>query len=105
MTNVDFRDKSLIDAIENSSSVMHQKVHNCLIMLSICHTVISDVKDGKLFYNATSPDELALLNFARLVGFEYLGTDENGVRRIKYNSEIIEFQLLEVFEFTSSRKR
>jgi len=60
-------------------------------MLSICHTVIADLKDNKLIYNATSPDELALLNFARFVGFEFLGSDENGIKRVSFNNEILEF--------------
>lgn len=53
-------------------------------MLSICHTVIADIKDNKLIYNATSPDELALLNFAKFIGFEFIGTDENGIKKVKF---------------------
>ncbi|CAD8203960.1 unnamed protein product [Paramecium pentaurelia] len=105
VTNVDFRDKKLIEAIQDQNHFMHKQVKDCLIMLSICHTVIADQKDNKLIYNATSPDELALLNFARFVGFEFLGSDENGIKRVRFNNEILEFQLLEVFEFTSQRKR
>lgn len=63
---------------------MHEKVVECLMMIAICHTVISEQKDGKLIYNATSPDELALLNFARFVGFEFLGTDENNIKRVSF---------------------
>lgn len=65
---------------------MNNKVNDCLMMLSICHTVITDMKDGKLVYNATSPDELALLNFARFVGFEFTGTDENNIKRVRFNN-------------------
>lgn len=53
------------------------------MMLSICHTVITDTKDGKIIYNATSPDELALLNFAKFVGYEFIGVDERNVMKIK----------------------
>jgi len=70
---------------------MHDKVLECLMMLSTCHTVIAEQKDGKLFYNATSPDELALLNFARFVGLEFLGTDEHNIKRVRFYEEIIEF--------------
>ncbi|CAD8079154.1 unnamed protein product [Paramecium primaurelia] len=105
VSNVDFRDKTLMQAINDKNHIMHDKVEECLKMISICHTVISDQKDGKLIYNATSPDELALLNFARFVGFEFLGTDENNIKRISYQEQIIEYQLLEMFEFTSARKR
>lgn len=63
---------------------MNEKVIECLKMITICHTVLSEIRDGKLVYTATSPDELALLNFARFVGFEFMGTDENNIKRINY---------------------
>lgn len=44
-----------------------------MFLLSLCHTVITEEKDGNIVYNASSPDELALINFARYCGFEYLG--------------------------------
>ncbi|CAD8170934.1 unnamed protein product [Paramecium octaurelia] len=105
VSNVDFRDRKLIEAIQDRNHVMNEKVVECLMMIAICHTVISEQRDGKLIYNATSPDELALLNFARFVGFEFLGTDETNIKRVSFQDQIIEYQLLEIFEFTSQRKR
>lgn len=60
-------------------------------------------------YNASSPDELALVNFAKFCGVEYCGTDENDNAIIKFNdgnnetTEVIE--VLHIFEFDSTRKR
>ena len=71
MANVDFRDKRLINAISDVKDPMHQKIIDVLFMITTCHTVLVDYKDGKLIYNASSPDELALLNFARFVGMEF----------------------------------
>ena len=34
-----------------------------LVFLSLCHTIIIDAKTGK--FNASSPDELALVNAAK----------------------------------------
>ncbi len=56
-------------------------------------------------YNAASPDELALLNFAKFCGFEYLGKDESSNMKITYNGNIEKYKLLEVLEFNSDRKR
>ena len=33
--------------------------------LAVCHTVVIEEKRGKTFYNASSPDELALVNAAK----------------------------------------
>ena len=46
-------------------------------VLALCHTVIiEELDNGELQYNAASPDELALLNFAKYCGFVYKGIDE-----------------------------
>ena len=75
-------------------------------ILSLCHTVIlTEDKNGKMKYNAASPDELALLNFAKFCGFEYLGKDKSSNMKITYNGNTEKFKLLEVLEFNSDRKR
>lgn len=45
-------------------------------------------------YNASSPDELALVNFAKFTGFEYLGTDEHNNMLVKHKDNIYKYQLL-----------
>jgi phospholipid-transporting ATPase len=52
-------------------------------MLSVCHTIIVEKSPYGLQYNASSPDELALLNFAKFCGFEYLGIDEESIIKVK----------------------
>ena len=60
-------------------------------------------------FQAASPDELALLNFARFCGFEYLGLDKDKNMKISFmqNGQLVieKYELLEVLEFNSTRKR
>lgn len=60
-------------------------------------------------YNASSPDELALVNFAKFCGIEYAGTDEQDNAIIKINNGSSEseqvIEVLHIFEFDSTRKR
>lgn len=42
-----------------------------LTLLAVCHTVIPEVKDGKMVYQASSPDEAALVSGAELLGFQF----------------------------------
>lgn len=42
VTNVDFRDKRIIHALEDETDKMHEKVLESLTMLATCHTVIVD---------------------------------------------------------------
>jgi len=60
-----------------------------------------------LSYNASSPDELALVNGARFLGVTYIGRDDadNSVFKVDYKGQIRTFELLNSIEFSSSRKR
>jgi len=48
-----------------------------LVFLSLCHTIIIDARSGK--FNASSPDELALVNAAKQFGYEFVGKDGDEV--------------------------
>lgn len=52
-----------------------------LTLLSVCHTVVTD-EEGS--YNASSPDELALISFASDIGgFQYIGKNDEQVMEVK----------------------
>jgi magnesium-transporting ATPase (P-type) len=65
----DFRwyDQKLIDAIKNGD----EDELNFFKLLSLCHTVMPEEKDGKIIYQAQSPDENALVSAARTFGFVF----------------------------------
>lgn len=70
-------------------------------MLSICHTLIAENKNGKLVYNASSPDELALVNGARHLGVFFKGRDDDNNIIIEKDNQEYKYALLNVIEFTS----
>lgn len=76
-----------------------------MIALAVCHTIIAETKDKEIVYNASSPDELALVNFAKFVGSEFVGIDEDNNMEINFKGTRMKFQLLHVLEFNSARKR
>ena len=76
-----------------------------LTHLAVCHTVVSETKNGKTFLNASSPDELALVNAAKYFGYNFLGRDEENNISVNINGKLETFGLLNVIEFTSDRKR
>ncbi|EGR28039.1 phospholipid-translocating p-type flippase family protein, putative [Ichthyophthirius multifiliis] len=109
VTNVDFRDKIFINILNDKNHKDHKYIKKTIEFLALTHTVITEQKteNGQLqyTYNASSPDELALVNFARYCGAEYRGLDlENNML---YNYKGIDKQVLQlhVFEFDSDRKR
>ena len=42
-----------------------------LTLLAVCHTVIPEIKDGKMHYQASSPDEAALVAGAEILGYQF----------------------------------
>ncbi|XP_037827301.1 probable phospholipid-transporting ATPase IF, partial [Lucilia sericata] len=90
--------------------------------LGLCHTVQiaqtpSEIDDNSTShtsspqYQASSPDEKALLEACYNLGLHYLDDDNDLIKlnilssKDPENSEIVEFKRLHTFEFTSERKR
>lgn len=55
-------------------------------------------------YHGPSPDEVALLNAAKKIGFEFIKT-ENKVTTVLYKQKYHQFKILKMIEFDSDRKR
>jgi phospholipid-transporting ATPase len=61
-----------LDNVAPSDRDRHREVvREFLTLLAVCHTVIPEVKDGKTVYQASSPDEAALVAGAELLGFQF----------------------------------
>ena len=74
--------------------------------LALCHTIIIDEKENEKIYNSSSPDEIALANFAKLCNFEFFGLNEDNCMMVKMeNGNIEKFKFLNLLEFNSTRKR
>ncbi|KAI0314556.1 calcium transporting ATPase [Amylostereum chailletii] len=86
------------------SATERQVVTEFLTLLAVCHTVIPEVKDGKMVYQASSPDEAALVAGAELLGFQFHTRKPKSVfvNILGVNQE---YQILNVCEFNSTRKR
>ncbi|GJJ13717.1 hypothetical protein Clacol_007973 [Clathrus columnatus] len=77
-------------------------------LLSLCHTVLAaeDSHTKEIRYKAQSPDEAALVQAAADVGFIFLGREREMMRiQTPYSGEPLEFELLNVLEFSSARRR
>lgn len=73
--------------------------------LALAHQVMPDVdKNGKKVYLGPSPDEITLVDGAKQMGYEFIkATQSDAIVNIL--GKDTSFQLLEVFEFNSDRKR
>jgi magnesium-transporting ATPase (P-type) len=77
-----------------------------LVSLSLCHNVIiEEDEQGHQKYNASSPDELAFINMAKLCGWEYLGLNSSNELCVRTGKGEVKYKLLHMIEFDSDRKR
>ncbi|XP_010554248.1 PREDICTED: phospholipid-transporting ATPase 10-like [Tarenaya hassleriana] len=81
-------------------------------LLAICHTAIPEIdeENGKVSYEAESPDEAAFVVAARELGFEFFKRNQTSisVRELDLTSgQKVErvYSLLNILEFNSTRKR
>lgn len=76
-------------------------------ILALCHTAVVEKKHDYITYNASSPDELALANAARHFGISFVDRDDdsNIVIHNGFTNQDVKYELLNVIEFTSARKR
>ncbi|THH28398.1 hypothetical protein EUX98_g5794 [Antrodiella citrinella] len=109
-----FRDSELKADIddasgENASNSAHARNLNGFWQtLALCHTVLTSVdrETGELEYKAQSPDEAALVQAAADVGFIFRGRDRDVLSlSTPFSDSIEQFELLNVLEFNSTRKR
>ncbi len=56
-------------------------------------------------YNASSPDELALVNGCRHFGFSFIDRDLEDNIVVEWNGKVKKYKLLHLIEFNSDRKR
>lgn len=63
--NFHWYDKTLVNAVDGHDP----KVYNFFRLLALCHTVMPQITDNRLEYQAQSPDEAALVSAARNFGF------------------------------------
>ncbi len=80
--------------------------------MALCHSIIvEDTKDGGTIYNSASPDELALVQFAKYAGWEFTGINKDNEmviskrRKMDDKPEIGLYHLEETLDFSSKRKR
>ncbi|XP_009294623.2 phospholipid-transporting ATPase IC isoform X2 [Danio rerio] len=96
-----FSDQRLVDKLRGRGSLECQEFFTAL---ALCHTVMSEWKDGLPHYQAASPDEEALVCAARELGWVFLSRTRDTLT-ISEMGLTRNYQLLALLDFTSKRRR
>uniref|UniRef100_A0A671VLC7 Phospholipid-transporting ATPase n=1 Tax=Sparus aurata TaxID=8175 RepID=A0A671VLC7_SPAAU len=97
----EFMDHSLVAIIRSKKD---KDVTEFFKLLSLCHTVMVENKDGELVYQAASPDEGALVTAARNFGYVFLSRTQDTIS-IKEMDHETTYEMLALLDFNSDRKR
>ncbi|EKE42586.1 hypothetical protein ENUP19_0083G0009 [Entamoeba nuttalli] len=86
---------------KNSTS----KLFECIKALALCHNVTPSISnEGERYYQASSPDEVALVKFTELVGIT-LKEKTYTTMKLDIEGKEKKYEILNMFPFSSSTKR
>uniref|UniRef100_A0A6Q2Y9F9 Phospholipid-transporting ATPase n=1 Tax=Esox lucius TaxID=8010 RepID=A0A6Q2Y9F9_ESOLU len=98
--STEFDDPTLIQNIEKNHPTSPQ-ICDFLTMMAVCHTVVPEREENQLIYQASSPDEGALVKGAKGLGFVFTARTPGSVI-IEARGKEKSFELLNVLEFSSA---
>ncbi|RHY97672.1 hypothetical protein DYB35_006256 [Aphanomyces astaci] len=104
---VNFDGAELYEHMAGSGGADQQeRIHRFFLHLAICHTVIPEYRLGttEVTLSASSPDEQALVSGAAFFGYEFINRIPGKVF-IRVRGQEVLYELLDVLEFSSARKR
>ncbi|XP_040013962.1 phospholipid-transporting ATPase IC [Xiphias gladius] len=96
-----FMDHSLVACVRSKKD---KDATEFFKLLSLCHTVMVEHKDGDLVYQAASPDEGALVTAARNFGYVFLSRTQDTIT-ISEMEQDKTYEMLALLDFNSDRKR
>ncbi|KAI5461679.1 hypothetical protein BGZ63DRAFT_424547 [Mariannaea sp. PMI_226] len=109
--DVEMKTEQLLDYIRRKpNTIFSRKAKHFLLCIALCHTCLPEIKDnGNIDYQASSPDELALVEAARDLGLVLIDRPTQSIKLRTMgedgNLRFETYQILDVIEFSSKRKR
>jgi len=102
-SSIKWTDKTLMKNLRNHET--KAMIREALTLLAVCHTVIPETdSNGDIIYQASSPDEAALVKAAKYFGFFFRERTPKTIK-IQVDGEDLEYKMLQTLEFTNTRKR
>ncbi|KAK0428683.1 hypothetical protein QR680_010944 [Steinernema hermaphroditum] len=99
-----FDGKELMEDLMTNRNGNAKNINEFFTIIATCHTVVPEKVPEKVIYHGSSPDETALVRCAQLLGYVFhTRTPESVI--ISSNGCPRTFEILNVLEFTSDRKR
>ncbi|KND92004.1 putative phospholipid-transporting ATPase [Tolypocladium ophioglossoides CBS 100239] len=107
----EMKTEELLDYIQRKpNTTFSRKAKHFLLCMALCHTCLPEAKgNGEIAFQAASPDELALVEAARDLGIMLIDRPAQSIKLQTRDADGFlqteTYQVLDVIEFSSKRKR
>ena len=103
LLNDDFR---VFERLSNKEHLEHLNINYFFTICAVCHSAYLETKDDKKIIQSSSPDEVALIEAAEKVGFNFINKTPSTIEiEIKWSKEKQIWNVLLELPFDSTRKR
>ena len=107
--HVDFHDKNNKFKQDLNDENKKELINHFMINLCLCNSVIIDRKlfnsSNIIKYQASSPDEISLVNFARSQNYIFLDRTPDNNIILEVKEQKLQYKILNILEYSSERKR
>src|SRR5271156_2423176 len=81
----------------------NSRVQDAVYALAVCHNVTPTIDEntGEVQYQASSPDEVAIVRWCGLVGLQLVHRDRHSLRLKTSEGNTLTYKILKIFPFTS----
>lgn len=86
------------------SKSLESKTFDLMEALSVCHSVMPIVSGNEILYQASSPDEIAMVNYSEQIGLKLVARDNHSMIIRNPKGEVV-YEIMYTFPFNSDTKR
>lgn len=91
--------------LQNSRDLKEKLVNDVIMAISLCHNVTPVIDEGKRVFQASSPDEIALVETVELLGMKLITRDQDAITIEDAGGCLDHYDILANFPFSSESKR
>lgn len=90
---------------EEKHSPERLRLNKLAFAMVICNNVMLRYEGTQKVFDASSPDEIAMIRYFESLGYNILWRDDKKIEVADPNNEIFGFNILDIYPFESARKR
>ena len=104
INNFNFYDEEFNSHLKNEKHENYENIKNFLLCLCLCNTVFTEERiDSNVVYQASSPDETALINAARSFDYKFIRREIGNKIILEIFGKTEEYTVSQIIEYSSER--